>query len=45
MLASPFFILVVLAFLFSVASLVWPKPFLGPIALLLICVALLIGRS
>jgi hypothetical protein len=41
---TPFLILVVLALLFSVASLVWPKPFLGPIALLLICVALLIGR-
>lgn len=41
---TPFLILVVLALLFSVASLVWTKPFLGPIALLLICVALLIGR-
>lgn len=41
---TPFLIFVVLALLFSVASLVWPKPFLGPIALLLICVVLLIGR-
>lgn len=40
---SPFLILVVLALLMSVASLIWPKPFLVPIALLLVCIALLIG--
>lgn len=40
---TPFMILVVIALAFSLASLIWPKPFLGPIALLLICIALLIG--
>jgi hypothetical protein len=40
---SPFLILVILALLLSIACLIWPKPFLGPIALVLICVALLIG--
>lgn len=40
---SPFLILVIVALLLSIACLIWPKPFLGPIALLLICIALLIG--
>jgi hypothetical protein len=40
---TPFFILVVIALLLSIASLIWPKPFLGPIALVLICIALLVG--
>lgn len=40
---TPFFILVFIALLLSIGSLIWPKPFLGPIALVLICVALLIG--
>lgn len=40
---TPFFILVIIALLMSVASLIWPKPFLVPIALLLVCIALLIG--
>lgn len=42
---TPFFLLVVIALLLSIASLVWPKPFLGPIALVLICIALLIPRG
>ncbi len=41
---TPFFLLVVIALLLSIASLVFPKPFLGPIALVLICIALLIPR-
>lgn len=40
---TPFFILVVIALGLSLASLIWPKPFLVPIAVLLICIALLIG--
>jgi hypothetical protein len=42
---TPFFILVIIALLLSIAALIWhqTKPFLGPIALVLICVALLIG--
>lgn len=40
---TPFFILVIIALLMSVASLIWPKPFLVPIALLLVCIALLVG--
>lgn len=40
---TPFFILVFIALALSVASLIWPKPFLVPIALLLVCIALLIG--
>lgn len=40
---TPFFILIIIALALSLASLIWPKPFLGPIALLLICIALLIG--
>ena len=40
---SAFLILVILALLLSIASLVWPKPFLVPIAVLFVCVALLIG--
>lgn len=40
---TPFYILIIIALLLSIASLIWPKPFLGPIALVLICVALLIG--
>lgn len=40
---TPFFILIIIALGLSLASLIWPKPFLGPIALLLICIALLIG--
>lgn len=42
---SPFLILVILGLLLSIASLIWPKPFLVPIALVLICVALLIGAK
>lgn len=42
---TPFFILIILAFLLSLASLIWPKPFLVPIAVLFVCVALLIGGS
>lgn len=41
---TPFFILVIVALLLSIASLVWPKPFLVPIAVLFVCVALLIGN-
>lgn len=40
---TPFFILVIIALGLSIASLIWPKPFLVPIAVLFICVALLIG--
>jgi hypothetical protein len=40
---TPFLILVIIALGLSLASLIWPKPFLVPIAVLLICVALLIG--
>lgn len=40
---SPFLILVVLALLLSVFSMVWPTPYLLPVAVLLVCVALLIG--
>lgn len=40
---TPFVILVVIALLLSIACLVWPKPALGPTALILICIALLIG--
>lgn len=40
---TPFFILVAIALAMSLASLIWPKPFLVPIALLLVCIALLIG--
>jgi hypothetical protein len=40
---TPFFILVIIALLLSIACLIWPKPFLGPIALVLVCIALLIG--
>lgn len=40
---TPFFFLVVIALVLSIASLIWPKPFLVPIALLLVCIALLIG--
>jgi hypothetical protein len=42
---TPFFILVIIAFLLSLASLIWPKPFLVPISVLFICVALLIGAK
>lgn len=43
---TPFFILVIIALLFSLASLIWPaRPYLGPIALLLICIALLISSG
>lgn len=42
---TPFFILVIIALGLSIASLIWPKPFLVPIALVLICVALLIGAK
>lgn len=45
MLSSPFFILVIIALGLSIASLIWPKPFLVPIAVLFICVALLIGAK
>ena len=40
---TPFLILVIIALGLSLASLIWPKSFLVPIAVLLICVALLIG--
>lgn len=42
---TPFFILIVLALLMTVASLIWPKPFLLPGAVLLVCIALLIGAA
>ena len=40
---SPFLILVIIALLLTIASLIWPKPFLLPGAVLLVCIALLIG--
>jgi hypothetical protein len=40
---TPFLILIIIALGLTLASLIWPKPFLVPIAVLLICVALLIG--
>ncbi len=39
---TPFFLLIVIALGLSLASLIWPKPFLVPIAVLLVCIALLI---
>lgn len=42
---TPFFIIIVIALGLSLASLIWPKPFLVPIAVLLICIALLIGAA
>lgn len=40
---TPFLILVVIALLLTIASLIWPKPFLLPGAVLLVCIALLVG--
>jgi len=40
---SPFLILVILALLLTVVSLAWPKPFVLPVAVLLLAIALLIG--
>jgi len=42
---TAFTILIILALGLTLASLIWPKPFLVPIALLLVCIALLIGGS
>lgn len=41
---TPFVILVVLALLFSVLSLAWPRPYVLPVAVLLLAIALLIGK-
>lgn len=42
---SPFLILVVLALLFAVLSMVWPSYPLVPVAVILLCVAMLIHRA
>ncbi len=44
MIASPFVILVVLALIFAVCGIVWNGYPLVPVAVILIAVALLIGR-
>lgn len=40
---SPFVILVMVALILAIVSLIWPTYPLLPVAVLLICVALLIG--
>jgi hypothetical protein len=40
---SPFFILVIIALIFAVLSMIWPTYPLLPVAVLLVCVALLIN--
>lgn len=39
---TAFTILVLIALALSIACLIWPKPALGPTALVLICIALLL---
>lgn len=39
---TAFFLLVAIALALSIACLIWPKPALGPVALVLICIALLL---
>lgn len=40
---SVFMILVILALLLTVVSLAWPKPFVLPVAVLLLAIAMLLG--
>lgn len=40
---TPFMLLVIIALLLTVLSLAWPKPFVLPVAVLLLAIALLIG--
>lgn len=40
---TPFTLLVILALIFSVLAIAWPKPFVLPVAVLLLAIALLIG--
>lgn len=39
---SPFILLVLLVLLLSVIALIWPNPYLCPVALIVVCAALLI---
>lgn len=41
---TPFLILVVIALLLAIVSLAWPKPYVLPVAVLLLAIALLVGR-
>ncbi len=39
---TAYFLLVAISLGLSIACLIWPKPQLGPVALVLICIALLL---
>jgi len=40
---TPFFLLVIIALGLSVLAIAWPKPYVLPVAVLLLAIALLIG--